>query len=263
MADALSPTLISACGGEVELRRAGHGPRLLVLHGEFGVPGALEAHRLLAREFEVIIPSLPGYGASTRHDWIMGVHDLAAWVRWLARSLDLGGGLHVLGCSLGGWVAAELAALAPEFFGRLVLAGPMGIKPDRGEIFDYFLEGPRTGLETAVAGAAQCAEFQRFWGGEWSAETADRAEQHREMTCRIAWKPYMHSLTLRPRLGGIAVPTLVVCGAEDRVVPPDAAEIYAAGIPGARLMRMGGCGHMPEIEQPAAFAEAVGGFLRG
>ena len=134
------PRLIDAAGITVELRRGGSGTPLLVIHGELGVPGWLESFAHLAEHYDVIVPSLPGYGRSTRPDWIMGVHDLAAWVTWFARDLDLRTPVNVVGCSLGGWVAAEIATVAPQFFNKMVLVGAMGIKPEQGEIFDYFLE---------------------------------------------------------------------------------------------------------------------------
>jgi pimeloyl-ACP methyl ester carboxylesterase len=75
------PRLIDAGGITVELRRGGSGIPLLVIHGELGVPGWLESFAHLAEHYDVIVPSLPGYSRSTRPDWVMGVHDLAAWVR--------------------------------------------------------------------------------------------------------------------------------------------------------------------------------------
>jgi pimeloyl-ACP methyl ester carboxylesterase len=133
--------MIDAAGIMVELRRGGSGSPLLVIHGELGVPGWLESFAQLAERHDVIVPSLPGYGRSTRPDWIMGVHDLAAWVTWFARDLDLRTPVDVIGCSLGGWVAAEIATVAPQFFNKLILVGAMGLKPERGEIFDYFWKG--------------------------------------------------------------------------------------------------------------------------
>ena len=67
-------------------------------------------------------------------------------VAWFARDLDLRTPVNVIGCSLGGWVAAEIATVAPQFFEKMILVDTMGIKPERGEIFDYFLEGGLTGL---------------------------------------------------------------------------------------------------------------------
>jgi pimeloyl-ACP methyl ester carboxylesterase len=257
------PRLIEAAGITVELRRGGSGPPLLVIHSEFGVPGWLESFENLAERYDVIVPSLPGYGRSTRPDWVMGVHDLAAWVTWFARDLDLRTPVSVIGCSLGGWAAAEIATVAPSFFDKMVLVGAMGIKPEQGEIFDYFLESGLTGLRRAFHRPEQSSEFMRYWGNEWTSEEADLVEQHREMTCRIAWKPYMHSLTLQHLLPGIRTPTLLVWGREDAITPIDSGEIYQRAIKRSRLVVMENCGHMPEMEKPAEFARLVADFLAG
>src|ERR1700730_2720085 len=86
----------------VELRRGGSGAPLLVIHGELGVPGWLESFAELADHYDVIVPSLPGYRRSARPDWVMSVHDLAAWVTWFARDADLRTPVNVIGCSLCG-----------------------------------------------------------------------------------------------------------------------------------------------------------------
>lgn len=261
MNDGGAPRVIEAAGIAVELRRAGRGAPLLVIHGELGLPGWLESFAQLAEHYDVIVPSLPGYGRSTRPDWIMSVHDLAAWVTWFARDYDLPTPLNVIGCSLGGWAAAEIATVAPQFFNKMILVGAMGLKPERGEIFDYFLEAGPTGLRRAFRRPEQSAEFMRFWGRELPPEAADLVEQHREMTCRIAWKPYMHSLTLRHLLPGVRTPTLLVWGRQDAITPVECGEIYRRAIPGSRLAIMEDCGHMPEMEKPEEFAHLVRDFL--
>jgi pimeloyl-ACP methyl ester carboxylesterase len=250
--------MIDAAGITVELQRGGSGPPLLVIHGELGVPGWLESFAQLAEHNDVIVPSLPGYGRSTRPDWIMGVHDLAAWVTWFARDLDLRTPVNVIGCSLGGWVAAEIATVAPQFFNKLVLVGAMGLKPERG---GYFLEGGMTGLRRAFHRPDQSSEFLRYWGKEWTPEEADLVEQHREMTCRIAWKPYMHSLTLRDLLPGIRTPTLLAWGREDAITPLECGEIYQRAVSRSRLVVLENCGHMPEMEKPAEFVQLGRDFL--
>jgi pimeloyl-ACP methyl ester carboxylesterase len=258
----VTPQLIEAAGITVDLHRAGKGAPLLVIHGEFGVPGWLDAFARLAEQYDVIVPSLPGYGQSPQPDWIMSVHDLAAWVTWFARDLDLRRPVNVIGLSLGGWVAAEIATVAPQFFNKLVLVGAMGIKPENGEIFDYFLDSGLTGLRRAFHRPDQSAEFMRYWGREWTPEEADLVEQHREMTCRVAWKPYMHSLTLRHLLRGVRTPALIVWGANDAITPLNSGEIYTRAIPGGRLATIADCGHMPEMEKPADFVELVRDFLQ-
>ena len=257
------PRLIDIAGITVELRRGGSGTPVLVIHGELGVPGWLESFAQLAEHHDVIVPSLPGYGRSTRPDWIMGVHDLAAWVTWFARDIDLRTPVNVIGCSLGGWVAAEIATVAPQFFNKMVLVGAMGIKPEQGEIFDYFLESGLTGLRRAFHRPEQSSAFMRYWGNEWTPEETDLVEQHREMTCRIAWKPYMHSLTLRHLLPGVSTPTLVLWGGEDAITPINSGEIYQRAIPRSRLVVIENCGHMPEMEKPTEFAGLIENFLAG
>ncbi len=259
--NAHATAMVRAAGIDVEVRRGGAGAPLLVIHGEMGLPGWLDAHARLAESFDVVAPSLPGYGASTRPDWIMGVHDLAAWVAWFARDLKLQTPIDIVGYSLGGWVAAELATVAPQFINRLVLVGPMGVKPAQGEIFDYFLESGMTGLRRGFFNPDQSAEFVKYYGRELTPEETDLIEQHREMTCRIAWKPYMHSLTLPHLLPGVRTPTLIVWGAEDAIAPLDCGVIYQRAIPGSRLAAIAGCGHMPQMEKPAEFAALVRGFL--
>jgi pimeloyl-ACP methyl ester carboxylesterase len=256
-----APQLVEMAGITVALRRAGQGAPVLVIHGEFGVPGWLDSFARLAEDYDVIVPSLPGYGASTRPDWIMGVHDLAAWATWVARDLDLRLPVNVIGCSLGGWVTAEIAAVAPQFFNKIVLVGAMGLKPDEGEIFDYFLDSGMTGLRRAFHRPDESAEFMRYWGKDLTPEEADLVEQHREMTCRIAWRPYMHSLTLRHLLRGVRTPTLLVWGRDDAITPVNCGELYERAIPQARLVTIANCGHMPEMEKPADFATLVRHFL--
>jgi pimeloyl-ACP methyl ester carboxylesterase len=257
------PRLIDIAGITVELRRGGSGTPVLVIHGELGVPGWLESFAQLAEHHDVIVPSLPGYGRSTRPDWIMGVHDLAAWVTWFARDIDLRTPVNVIGCSLGGWVAAEIATVAPQFFNKMVLVGAMGIKPEQGEIFDYFLESGLTGLRRAFHRPEQSSAFMRYWGNEWTPEETDLVEQHREMTCRIAWKPYMHSLTLHHLLPGVSTPTLLLWGGEDAITPINSGEIYQRAIPRSRLVVIENCGHMPEMEKPTEFAGLIENFLAG
>ena len=261
LGDAHEGELMIATGIEVELRRDGAGAALMVIHGEFGVPGWLDAYRHLAKNFDVIVPSLPGFGRSARPEWIMGARDVAAWITWFARDLGISTPENVVGCSFGGWVAAEIATIAPQFIDKMVLVGAMGLKPERGEIFDYFVESGRFGLARAFKEPNQSPEYGRYFGKEWTPEEADRVEQHREMTCRVAWKPYMHSLTLRSLLDGGRTPTLIVWGAEDAIAPVECGEIYRSAIEESRLVTIENCGHMPEMEKPAEFAALVDDFL--
>ena len=120
-------SLVDAAGVRVHLRRGGSGDPLLILHGELGVPGWLRAYEALAQHYTVHVPSLPGFGQSSRPAFILGVRDLAAWVTWLVRDQRLAHPLPVIGFSLGGWVAAEIATVNAALFSKMVLVGAAGL----------------------------------------------------------------------------------------------------------------------------------------
>lgn len=253
---------LDAAGVSVQMRRGGAGKPLLLLHGELGVPGWLHAHEILARHYSVYVPSLPGFGASSMPEWMMSVRDLSAWVNWFVRDYGLPTPLHVVGFSLGGWAAAELAAANGAIFSKMVLVGAAGVKPREGEIWDYFLNSPKEAFERSFHDLAS-PEYRKHFGRDRTPEEAEQVEANREATIRYVWRPYMHSLTLPGLLPAIATPTLLVWGRQDAIVPMSSCEIYRESIPDARVAVLEDCGHMPEMEKPEEFAEAVVEFLEG
>jgi pimeloyl-ACP methyl ester carboxylesterase len=258
---AFTEEFVEAAGLRIQLRRGGTGTPLLVLHGELGVPGWLSAYAQLAEHFTVYVPSLPGFGQSTRPDWIISVRDLAAWVTWFVRDLKLPQPLPVIGSSLGGWVAAEIATMNPGLFTRMVLVAAAGLKPDDGQVWDYFMHSNKEAFAQAFHDPEKAPEYARYYGDAWTREHEAQAELNREMTARLVWKPYMRSHTLPALLGGVTTPTLVVWGREDAIIPSSVCQRYVQAIPGARAHLLDRCGHLPEMEQPEAFVHAVRNFL--
>jgi pimeloyl-ACP methyl ester carboxylesterase len=226
-----------------------------------GVPGWLQAYEALAEHFTVYVPSLPGFGQSTRPDWIVSVRDLAAWVTWFARDLQLPQPMHVLGFSMGGWVAAEIATVNASIFNKMVLVAPAGLKPEDGAIWDYFTNSARAAFEQAFYNPAQAPEYAQYYGKAWTPEEEEQVECNREMAARLLWKPYMRSHTLRALLRGIATPTLLVWGREDAIIPRTAGQLYQQAIQGSTTAILEQCGHMPEMEKPAEFVHVVLDFL--
>ncbi len=260
-AGAGTEAIVDAAGVRIELRRGGAGAPLLVLHGELGVPGWLRAYAQLARHFTVYVPSLPGFGRSARPDWIVGVRDLAAWVTWFVRDLGLPQPLPVIGFSLGGWVAAEIATMNAGLFTKMVLVGAAGLQPDEGHVWDYFLHGSQEAFAQAFCEPAKAPEYAQYYGNAWTPEQEMQAEQDRQMAARLLWKPYMRSHTLPALLRGVATPTLVIWGRQDAIIPLSVGQRYARAIPGATAKVLDRCGHMPEMEQPEAFVQAVLDFV--
>lgn len=251
---------LKIAGTSLQMRRGGSGAPLLLLHGELGVPGWLRAHELLAQHYSVYVPSLPGFGSSEIPDWMMSVRDLSAWVNWFVRDYGLSTPLNVIGFSMGGWVATELATANNAIFAKMVLVGAAGIKPREGEIWDYFLNSAKDAFRNSFLNPA-ATEYVKHYGRDWTPDEAEQIESNREAAIRYLWRPYMHSVTLPGLLPGIATPTLLLWGRQDAIVPMNSCELYKQGIPGAQVAVIEDCGHMPEMEKPEEFAKAVIEFL--
>ena len=247
---------VSLGGGKLLLSRAGEGRPVLVLHHDIGTPERLPFYDALADRFDVIVPHHPGFGAPERPGWLRHPRDLAALYQWLLA--DLGAErASLVGLGFGGWIAAEMVALAPRDFHRLVLVGAMGVKPPEGDIFDQAIVSY---IDYARAGFHDEKAFAKIYG-EVSTDQLVAWDLCREMSFRIAWKPYMYSQTLPHLLGGVRAPGLVVWGAEDRIVPRSAGELYARALRTARFETVANAGHCVDMEQPEALARLVTPFI--
>ncbi len=244
----------SVAGTEIDVISDGEGPRLTILPRDTGRAGWTGLHARLAQNFHVIAPSLPGYDASARPEWLRNVTDLAALIGMLDDMQEGEPGAW-LGLGFGGWVAAELAAHSPARVTKLILQSPTGIKPPEGEIFDQFLIEAE---DYARLGFSDQAVYDRQRAEEGEGRSA-RLDRNREMTTRIAWKPAMFDLGLPHLLRGIRVPSLVVWSSGDAVVPRSCAEAYRDAL-GARSAEIP-AGHMAEYETPDALAALVEDFL--
>ena len=167
-----------------------------------------------------------------------------------------------MGFSLGGWLAAEMAAMCPHHFERLILVGAMGIKPPTGEIFDMFLVVAKEYLTKGFLEPQEVDEFTNICPDEVSPEQLEAWALAREEASRLGWKPYMHDPSLPSLLHRLkGLPTLLIWGKEDQIVPSSAGELYAESIDSSQLMLMDNCGHYPEIERPEGFAQIVHKFV--
>jgi len=214
----------------------------------------------VARRFTVYAPTHPGFGASGAADWMETIADLARFYLWFLDELGLSR-VHLLGHSIGGWTAAELAVMNPRVIERLVLVAPAGLRPERGEILDVFYHPPDELLRLTVHDPATIPEWPELYGAPPTQAQLEIAARNQEMTARLTWKPYMFNPRLPHFLPRVTVPTLIVWGREDRIVPLVCGEQYARLLPDARLVVLDGCGHLPPLEKPAEFADLVLQFL--
>jgi pimeloyl-ACP methyl ester carboxylesterase len=250
-------SVVSVAGTDLHLRRGGKGSPVVVLHRDIGSPDHLAFYDLLAARHDVIVPNHPGYGTSPRAEWLANVRDLAAFYRSALGGMGLGSA-PLVGLGFGGWIAAEMAAFAPYDTPTLVLAGAMGIKPPVGDIFDQALVSY---IEYVKEGCRDPATFGRIYGDRPSSEQLVLWDLCREMSFRLAWKPYMFNASLPRLLRGVQSKALIVWGDDDRIVPPSAGSVYAESLPNARLETIANAGHLIEMEQPDAFARLITQFI--
>jgi pimeloyl-ACP methyl ester carboxylesterase len=252
----------------LEVLRRGGGRPILLLHGIEPVSQEASFVDLLARYGEIIAPSHPGFGNSPRAEDFETVYDLVQLYREVLDELPATAA--VIGFSFGGWIAAELAAQGHPKLDRLVLVDPVGIKlsgREERDIAHFFNTHPATLARLAWHDPAR--RPPGIYGLGWQT-MIDEATPDADMValarswdalCLYAWRPHMYNPQLKQWLRRIAVPTLVLWGADDGVVTPDYGRRYAGLIPGARFEVIERAGHHPELEQPQAFAECLGHFL--
>lgn len=230
----------------------GSGTPLLLLHHDVGPFGWTPFHAELARHFRVVAPDFPGFGGSPRADWMRHPRDLAATM--LAAARKLGFDRYVLaGLGYGGWVAAEMASFAPGPISAMILAAPAGIRPDESFILDQVMMDYR---DYVRAGFSSDAAYEKYVPNPPSKEQRESWDASREVIARICWKPYMYSYELPVTLGDVHVPSTIVWGRDDRVIPPECARLYADALPHASVQLISG-GHFLDLEQPDALAEII------
>ena len=247
----------TVAGIDVQVFSGGRGEPLLVLHGGGGNPGWMPYHQALAEHFHVIAPTHPGFGVSGRsHRWFTHRVRLLDGLIWFYhRFLDSHGfgPLRVMGLCLGGWLAAELATRYPASFSHMVLVGAPGVRPPSRDPFQM------------TAGQAKAAIFH-----DPAQVPADyvRGSQGAYRTVAWDWKladrmtmPSRHNPRLVQSLGSLRIPTLIVWGEHDAMVPAEIGESYRSAIPGAELCVIRNCGHAVYMERPDAFLANVLPFL--
>src|SRR5712692_4086513 len=247
-------------GVDLEYFEAGRGPTLLVLHGFLEMPGWYDFHDRLAQRFHVVAPSHPGFGGSSRPEWMTSVDDLANFYLDLIDRLGAGK-THVVGHSFGGWVAAEMAVRCSHGLGKLVLADAVGlpapggpVRPAGGSIADWLVLEPEDLRALAWHDPATGDRLKLAGEDVTSEEELIAILKNREAATLYGWKPFFHSPRLAHWLHRASVPALVIWGEHDGVVPRAIGEAYAHGIGGARLEIVPGAAHLPHLEQPDEFA---------
>ena len=248
-------TTVEVNGFPCRVWSKGSGPRIGFLAGLGGLPRWLPFLDRLAETRTVIVPSLPGYPGAIGHGELDSHLD---WVLAVRQIVDKAGlaGADLVGASVGGAFAAEMAAIFPGHVRKLVLIAPFGLFDEKEPAAD-----PWAQRRDQVAGL-MCADAQKWNDLVAPPEGANSVEWPIEMTraseaaARAFWP--LGNTRLDKRLPLIAAPTLIVWGERDAVLPPSYAGKFAAGINGAtRVETVPGAGHLAYLDQPDAVARAV------
>jgi pimeloyl-ACP methyl ester carboxylesterase len=260
MALGLTEEFVVIGGNKLHMMKGGTGDPLLILHGAGGNRGWLSYVKDLSNKFTVYLPTHPGFGASDRPNWIETVPDMAAFYTWFQEEQGLEN-IRAIGFSMGGWLAAEMAAICGHAFSKLMLVGAAGIKPQNGEIADIFIITPAQVNDLTFYDPKQAPEYDQIYGQTPTPEEINLGERGREMAVRVCWKPYMHDPRLPALLERVKIPTRIVWGRQDQLVPLECGELYQKAIKSSELVIIDNCGHAPQIERPTDFVKAAIEFL--
>ena len=239
------------------LRRGGSGDPMLFLHGASGIPGWIPAFDTLSDSFDLHVPDHPTYGRSDEPEWLDDIGDLAMFYLDFLDERQLEG-VHLVGNSLGGWLAMEIAVRNSTRLRSLTLIGAAGIRIKGKPIADIFIMDPDDL-------ARELFVDQSFADGIINAELAEEEVdirlRNRVSTARLGWQPRLFNPSLRKWLHRITVPTHVIWGDTDRIVDVAYADELGRIIPGAEVTIIDRAGHLPHIEKPGPFVDSLTGFL--
>ncbi len=248
----------------VEVLEAGEGPPLLFLHGAGGIVAWEGVLPLLSAKYHVYAPLLPGFGQSTGLDYLEDQFDLFLHGFDVIEALGLEQP-YIVGESLGGWMAVEMAALRPKEIGRLALVAPVGLWRDEAPVVDLFGKMVHE-LVPYLFYNQNCLAAQRMMMTTMLfSEKDDRTQEQVEIL--IAMSRGFRTVAkflfpipengLERRLWRIKAPTLVVWGEQDQFVSPIYADIFREKIPNAEVMKIPNTGHLIGLESPEPLADAL------
>jgi pimeloyl-ACP methyl ester carboxylesterase len=257
-----SQFLTTKRGCRVRVLEEGSGAPVVFLHGAGGLLPANPFLHALAKKYHVFAPELPGYGDSTGDDLLEDMLDFTLHAADVIAELRIDKP-HLIGHSMGGMIAAEMAATAPNDLRKLVLVGAAGLWIAEQPIPDLYAmlphEYPKYLFHDPGAGLALLTGGLDFSNLEVLAEFYIANSRRMAMAGKILFP--IPNRRLSKRLYRIKAETLIVWGASDALIPPSYAEYWNRSIAGSRLVQIGEAGHMVPYEQPEVFVSAVSGFL--
>lgn len=242
----------------VHLRRQGSGEPILFLHGAAGVTKWLPFFDQLAENHELLIPDHPGFGNSDDPKEIRSVPDVAMFYLDFIEQLGLKN-IHLIGHSLGGWIAAELAIRDRSSLKSLTLIAPAGIRVPGVPFGDVFLWSREEHARNLYFDQALSEQLIGYTPTE---EEIEIQVKNRYSFAKLAWQPRLFNPDLEKWLHRIRLPAHVLWGANDKITPAANAELWKQRLPQASVTLIQDCGHLPQVEQSARAAEDIKQFIQ-
>lgn len=231
-------------------------PPLLYLHGALNGNLWLDYHKTLAQHFHLFAPDTPGFGLTERPNWMRDISDYVLYFHDLLNTLSLETPF-IVGHSLGGWMAVEIAVWYPERVSKLVLSNAFGLRVKGVPLPDIFAMAPEVFIGTCfenMTAAMPLIPAEINVGVMFS--------QYKQFTAlaSLLWNP-SYDPRLERRLERVNCPTLLLWGENDRLTAPVYGDAYHRLIPSSKLVKLSGTGHMPMFEQTEAWSATISQFL--
>jgi pimeloyl-ACP methyl ester carboxylesterase len=246
-------------GCKTHFLRGGKGPTLLFLHGGGGAGIWFPIFKTLSERYDVIMPEHPGFGRTDTPDWLDNVGDIANFYFEFIKKLGLKD-VHLVGNSLGGWIGCDIAVRNSNPLRSLTLLAPAGIYVPGVALGDLFLWTPEQLMRNLFHNQAIPDQLLK--------QPVDAEERQRQMKnaltlAKVGWQPRLYDPNLRKWMHRIDVPTLIVWGDDDKVIPPAYGPEFQKLIPGSKLEIIKDCGHVPQIEKPEETAALIVKHISG
>jgi pimeloyl-ACP methyl ester carboxylesterase len=212
----------------------------------------------LSQRFEVFAPEHPGFGASDTPDWLDNVGDVAYFYLDFIAHFGLKK-VTLVGSSIGGWTAAEIAVRSCHDLQALVLSCPAGIHVKGVSKGDIFLWSPQDMVRNMFHDQKLADEMLKVPPTE---EQQMAAAKNRLTTAKLGWQPRLYNPHLHKWLHRISAPTLLLWGDDDKIIPPAYGPAYQKLIPGSKLEVFKGCGHVPQTEKTDEWVGKIVAFAQ-
>ena len=242
------------------VQQFGSGSPILWLHSEDYYELSLPLIQNLAQKYKVIVPWMPGYGKTDLPNKIRTIDDLSYAYLDLLEKLKLQK-LRLVGFSVGGWLANEIASKDCSRISKMSLVCPLGVKiggPYDRDIEDIYYHPTAKVQSLKFSNPKQDPMVPT----ELSESEAFVLARSKETTAKLCWDPYFHNPTLKNRLHRITVKTQVIWGSRNRLAKVKYGKAYAKLLPKSDFVSISGTGHFPHVERPDRFDPILSKFLR-